>query len=107
MSNETAGTLALIGGILNLIGGIILILAFVALAIFIPIFAFPFMTPVFGVLLITIGAIALIFGVFPITWHSDSQNHRVGLILIGALTISSIGGILILIAGVIATEEAV
>jgi hypothetical protein len=88
MSNETASTLALVGGILNLIGGVIIALV-------------SFLT----IILIPLGIIALLFGIFPIVWRNDPGAHRVGLIIIGVLTLFSIGGILILIAGIIAEEE--
>ncbi|MFX0078069.1 MAG: hypothetical protein ACFE8O_02410 [Candidatus Hermodarchaeota archaeon] len=88
MSNETAGTLALVGGILNLIGGIIIAIIFF-----------------FTIILIPLGVLALLLGILPITWRHDPSAHRVGLIIIGVLTLFSIGGILILIAGIIAEEE--
>ena len=88
MSNETAGTLALVGGILNLIGGIIIAIIFF-----------------FTIILIPLGIVALLLGILPITWRDDPGSHRVGLIIIGVLTLFSIGGILILIAGIIAEEE--
>ncbi|MDO8123297.1 MAG: hypothetical protein ACFFAL_01390 [Promethearchaeota archaeon] len=88
MSNETAGTLALVGGILNLIGGIIIAIIFL-----------------FTIILIPLGILALLLGILPIMWRDDPGSHRVGLIIIGVLTLFSIGGILILIAGIIAEEE--
>ena len=88
MSNETASTLALVGGILNLIGGVIIALV-------------SFLT----IILIPLGILALLFGIFPIVWRTDPGSHRVGLIIIGVITLFSIGGILILIAGIIAEEE--
>ena len=88
MSNETASTLALVGGILNLIGGII-----IAIVLF------------FTIILIPLGIVALLLGIFPIMWREDPGSHRVGLIIIGVITLFSIGGILILIAGIIAEEE--
>ena len=89
MSNETAGTLALVGGILNLIGGIVIALIF-------------FVT----IILIPLGILALLLGILPIMWREDPGAHRVGLIIIGVITLFSIGGILILIAGIIAEEGA-
>jgi hypothetical protein len=88
MSNETASTLALVGGIFNLIGGIIIAIAFF-----------------FTIILLPLGIVALLLGIFPIMWRDDPGSHRVGLIIIGVLTLFSIGGILILIAGIIAEEE--
>lgn len=88
MSNETASTLALVGGILNLIGGII-----IAIVLF------------FTIILIPLGIVALLLGIFPIMWRDDPGSHRVGLIIIGVITLFSIGGILILIAGIIAEEQ--
>ncbi len=88
MSNETAGTLALIGGIINLIGGILI-------AIFL----------VFTIILIPLAIFVLLFGILPIMWRDEPGAHRVGLIIVGVLTLFSIGGILILIAGIIAPEE--
>ncbi|MDO8123941.1 MAG: hypothetical protein Q6364_06140 [Candidatus Hermodarchaeota archaeon] len=88
MSNETAGTLALVGGILNLIGGIIIAIIFL-----------------FTIILIPLGILALLLGILPIMWRDDPGSHRVGLIIIGVFTLFSIGGILILIAGIIAEEE--
>lgn len=87
MSNETAGTLALVGGIINLIGGLVIAIIFF-----------------FTIILIPLGIIALLFGIFPIMWRHDPGSHRVGLIIIGVLTLFSIGGIFILIAGIIAEE---
>jgi hypothetical protein len=88
MSNQTAGTLALIGGIINLLGGIL-----VALVLFVTIFLIP------------VGILVLLLGILPIMWRDDPGSHRVGLIIIGILTLWTIGGILILIAGIIAEEE--
>jgi hypothetical protein len=88
MSNDTAGTLALVGGIFNLIGGIIIAIVFV-----------------FTIILIPVGIVALLLGILPIMWRDDPGAHRVGLIIIGVITLFSIGGILILIAGIMAEEE--
>lgn len=90
MSNETAGTLALVGGIINLIGGIIIAILFVITIILIP-----------------LGIFALLLGILPIMWRHEPGAHRVGLIIIGVLTLFTIGGILILIAGILAEEEEV
>ncbi|MFX0168380.1 MAG: hypothetical protein ACFE89_03385 [Candidatus Hodarchaeota archaeon] len=89
MSNETAGTLALIGGIINLLGGL-----FIAILLFITIIFIP------------LGILVLLLGILPIQWRHDPGSHRVGLIIIGILTFWAIGGIFILIAGIIAEEEA-
>ena len=88
MSNETAGTLALVGGIFNLIGGVIIALV-------------SFLT----IILIPLGILALLLGILPIMWRNDPGSHRVGLILIGVITLFSIGGIFILIAGIMAEEQ--
>ncbi|MFX1564051.1 MAG: hypothetical protein ACFFDP_12170 [Promethearchaeota archaeon] len=88
MSNETAETLALVGGVLNLIGGILITLLLLITIIFAP-----------------LGVFVLLLGILPISWRHNPGRHRVGLIIIGILTVFSIGGILILIAGIIAEEE--
>ena len=88
MSNETAGTLALVGGIINLLLGIVVAIIFLITIILIP-----------------LGIFVLLMGILPIMWRDDPGSHRVGLIIIGILTFWAIGGIFILIAGIIAEEE--
>jgi hypothetical protein len=89
MSNETAGTLALVGGIINLLLGILVAIVFIMTIILMP-----------------VGIFVLLMGILPIMWRDDPGSHRVGLIIIGILTFWAIGGIFILIAGIIAEEEA-
>ncbi len=105
--SDTAKTLVLIGGILNLIGALIMIGAF---AIF---FGFMLFDPMGVIIALMVGAIfivpailGLLFGLLPLMWRDEPGQHRVGLIIIGILTLFSIGGILLLIGGIIATEEA-
>ncbi|MHA2427966.1 MAG: hypothetical protein ACXADB_08080 [Candidatus Hermodarchaeia archaeon] len=109
MSNETAGTLALIGGIFNLMGGLLLTIVFFFLAFLlvgVGVTASAFTLTLFLVF-VTIGALSMLLGILPIMWRNDPGNHRVGLILIGAITIPSLGGILNLVAGLIATNKEV
>ena len=105
MSN-TAKTLTLLGGIINLIGALIFIAAF---AIF---FGWMLIDPMLTMFAFIVGAIfiipaiiGLLFGLLPLMWRDEPGRHRVGLIIIGILTLASIGGILLLIAGIIAEEE--
>ncbi|MFW9832059.1 MAG: hypothetical protein ACFFD8_09825 [Candidatus Thorarchaeota archaeon] len=105
--SDTAKTLVLIGGILNLIGA----LAFIG--IFAVMFGWMLMDPMLamfaliaGAILIIPAIIGLLFGLLPLMWRDEPGRHRVGLIIIGVLTLASIGGILILIGGIIAKEEA-
>ena len=104
--SDTAKTLVLIGGLLNLIGALIFI------GIFVVSFGWWFTDPTLAILAFVIGGIFLIpailgllFGLRPLRWRDEPGQHRVGLIIIGVLTIFSIGGILILIGGIIAKEE--
>ncbi len=104
--SDTAKTLVLIGGILNLIGALAFI-GFFAVALgwmlFDPLLmVFAFMA---GAIFIIPAIIGLLFGLLPLMWRNEPGRHRVGLIIIGILTLFSIGGILILIAGIIAKEE--
>jgi len=103
--SDTAKTLVLIGGILNLIGA----LAFIA--IFVMTFGWMLIDPMLMIFALIAGAIfivpaiiGLLFGVLPLRWRHEPEQHRVGLIIIGVLTLFSIGGILILIGGIIAKE---
>jgi hypothetical protein len=107
MSNETAGTLALVGGIFNLIGGLLLTIVFFFLAFLLVGVgvAATALTLTLFLVFVTLGALSMLLGILPILWRNDPGNHRVGLILIGAITIPSVGGILNLLAGIIATEK--
>ena len=58
-----------------------------------------------GAIFIVPAILGLLFGLLPLMWRQEPGRHRVGLIIIGILTLFSIGGILILIGGIIATEE--
>jgi hypothetical protein len=105
MSNA-AKTLTLIGGIFNLIGALLFIGAF---ALF---FGWMVIDPMLMMIALMVGAIfivpaiiGLLFGIFPLMWRDEPGRHRVGLIIIGILTLFSIGGIFLLIAGIIAEEE--
>lgn len=103
--SDTAKTLVLVGGILNLIGA----LAFIAMfAVF---FGWMLIDPLLAMFALIAGAIfiipaiiGLLFGLLPLRWRNEPEKHRVGLIIIGVLTLFSIGGILILIGGIIAKE---
>lgn len=104
--SDTAKTLVLIGGILNLIGA----LAFIG--IFAVLFGWMIMDPMMAIFALMVGAIfiipaiiGLLFGLLPLMWRNEPGRHRVGLIIIGILTLASIGGIILLIAGIIAEEE--
>jgi hypothetical protein len=105
--SDAAKTLVLIGGIFNLIGA----LAFVG--IFAILFGWMLLDPMLSMIALIVGGIFLIpailgllLGLLPLMWRNEPERHRVGLIIIGVLTLSSIGGILILIGGIIAKEEA-
>ncbi len=104
--SDTAKTLVLIGGILNLIGA----LAFIG--IFAVLFGWMIIDPMMAIFALIVGAIfivpaiiGLLFGLLPLMWRNEPGRHRVGLIIIGILTLFSIGGIILLIAGIIAEEE--
>ncbi|MFX1492488.1 MAG: hypothetical protein ACFFBU_09525 [Promethearchaeota archaeon] len=104
--SDTAKTLVLIGGILNLIGALIFI------GVFAVMFGWMLLDPMWAIVALIVGAIfivpailGLLFGLLPLMWRDEPERHRVGLIIIGILTLASIGGILILIGGIIATEE--
>ncbi|MFX1562731.1 MAG: hypothetical protein ACFFDP_05445 [Promethearchaeota archaeon] len=103
MSNETASTLTLIGGILN----ILFAFGFIAVGVLImlPFLAIPFVALIAGGFFAIIGIIGIIFGVIPLMWRSNPGNHRVGLIILGILSLGTIGGLLFLIAGIIAEEK--
>ena len=105
--SDTAKTLVLIGGILNLIGALIMI------GVFAVMFGWMLIDPILAIVALMVGAIfiipailGLLFGLLPLMWRNEPGQHRVGLIIIGILTLFSIGGILLLIGGIIATEEA-
>jgi hypothetical protein len=104
--SDTAKTLVLIGGILNLIGALAFIMVFVL------IFGWMLIDPMLAMIALIVGAIfiipailGLLLGLLPLMWRNEPEEHRVGLIIIGVLTLGSIGGILILIGGIIAKEE--
>ncbi len=104
--SDTAKTLVLIGGILNLIGALLFI------GVFVVMFGWMIIDPMLtmfaliaGGLLIIPAIIGLLFGLLPLLWRNEPEQHRVGLIIIGVLTLFSIGGILILIGGIIANEK--
>ncbi|MDO8055534.1 MAG: hypothetical protein Q6361_01615 [Candidatus Hermodarchaeota archaeon] len=104
--SDAAKTLTLVGGILNLIGAI----AFIA--IFAMIFGWMLFIPelvmiafIMGAIFIIPAIIGLLFGLLPLMWRDEPGRHRVGLIILGILSLASIGGILLLIAGIIAEEE--
>ncbi|MFX0170118.1 MAG: hypothetical protein ACFE89_12300 [Candidatus Hodarchaeota archaeon] len=104
--SDTAKTLVLIGGILNLI----LALAFIG--VFAVIFGWMLLDPMYSMFALIAGAIfiipaviGLLFGVLPLMWRDEPGRHRVGLIILGILSLASIGGLLLLIAGIIAEEE--
>jgi hypothetical protein len=107
MSNKTAGTLALVGGILNLIGG--LVIASISFIIALLLLSVGITTSLLGltlfIVMIAIGAFSMLLGLLPISWRHEPENHRVGLIIIGVITIPSIGGILNLAAGIMATDK--
>jgi hypothetical protein len=103
--SDTAKTLVLIGGILNLIGALIMI------GVFALMFGWMLIDPMLMMIALIAGAIfiipailGLLFGLLPLRWRNEPEQHRVGLIIIGVLTLFSIGGILILIGGIIAKE---
>lgn len=103
--SDTAKTLVLIGGILNLVGALIMIGAFAIM------FGWMLIDPMLMMFAFIAGAIfiipailGLLFGLLPLRWRNEPEQHRVGLIIIGVLTLFSIGGILILIGGIIAKE---
>ena len=106
MSNA-AKTLTLIGGIINLLIGLALFGLFAVL------FGWMLLDPMLAMFALMIGGvflviaiIGLLFGILPLMWRDEPGRHRVGLIILGILSLGSIGGILLLIAGIIAEEEA-
>ena len=106
MSNA-AKTLTLIGGIINLLIGLALFGLFAVL------FGWMLLDPMLAMFALMIGGvflviaiIGLLFGILPLMWRNEPGRHRVGLIILGILSLGSIGGILLLIAGIIAEEEA-
>ena len=104
--SDAAKTLTLIGGILNLIIAIAFIGLFAVLFGWMLIDPFLMMFAIMaGGIFIVIAIIGLLFGILPLMWRDEPGRHRVGLIILGILSIGSIGGILLLIAGIIAEEE--
>ena len=104
--SDAAKTLTLIGGIINLIGGIALF------GIFAVLFGWMLLDPMLMMIALMVGGvflviaiIGLLFGILPLMWRDEPGRHRVGLIILGILSLGSIGGILLLIAGIIAEEE--
>lgn len=104
--SDTAKTLVLIGGILNLL------LAIAMIAVFAVMFGWMLMEPMLmmialmaGGFLIALAVLGLLFGILPLMWRDNPGAHRVGLIILGILSLGTIGGILILIGGIIAEEE--
>jgi hypothetical protein len=104
--SDAAKTLTLLGGIINLIGAIAMI------GLFVMIFGWMLFDPLLmmfalmgGAVFIVIAIIGLLFGILPLMWRDEPGRHRVGLIILGILSLGSIGGIFLLIAGIIAEEE--
>lgn len=104
--SDTAKTLVLIGGILNLI------LAIGMIALFVVMFGWMLIDPMLmmfallaGGVFIGLAVLGLLFGILPLMWRDNPGAHRVGLIILGVLSIGTIGGLLILIGGIIAEEE--
>ncbi|MFX0077655.1 MAG: hypothetical protein ACFE8O_00295 [Candidatus Hermodarchaeota archaeon] len=104
--SDTAKTLVLIGGILNLLLAIGMIAAFVVM------FGWMLIDPMLmmfallaGGIFIGLAVLGLLFGILPLMWRDEPGRHRVGLIILGILSIGTIGGLLILIGGIIAEEE--
>lgn len=104
--SDTAKTLVLIGGILNLLLAIGMIVAFVLM------FGWMLMDPMLmmfafmaGAIFIALAVLGLLFGILPLMWRDNPGAHRVGLIILGILSLGTIGGILLLIGGIIAEEE--
>jgi hypothetical protein len=58
-----------------------------------------------GGVFLVIAVIGILFGILPLMWRDEPGRHRVGLIILGILSLGSIGGIFLLIAGIIAEEE--
>lgn len=107
MSNETARALAFAGGILNLIGGLV-ITSITSLLYFFLLWTGldpSTLNHTLFLFFLMIGIFATLLGILPVMWRNDPENHQAGLIIIGAITILSIGGILNLAAGITATKE--
>ena len=107
-SNETASTLTLVGAILNLLAafGFLAILAISLLPVLMwaP-EALGWVLLGIGIVLIPAMIIGFIFGFIPLMWRHEPQQHKVGLIIIGVLSLLSIGGLFLIIAGAIAESE--
>lgn len=104
--SDTAKTLVLIGGILNLL------LAIGMIAVFVVLFGWMLLDPMMmmfafmaGAFFIALAVLGLLFGILPLMWRDDPGSHRVGLIILGILSLGTIGGLLLLIGGIIAEEE--
>lgn len=104
--SDTAKTLVLIGGILNLLIAIGMIVLFVVM------FGWMLLDPLLmmfaimaGLIFIVAAILGLLFGILPLMWRNEPGAHRVGLIILGILSLGTIGGLLLLIGGIIAEEE--
>lgn len=107
-SNETASTLTLVGAIFNLLAafGFLAVLAISLIPVFIwapEVIGYVLLG--IGILLIPAMIIGFIFGFLPLMWRHEPQLHKVGLIVIGVLSLISIGGLFLIIAGAIAESD--